>query len=104
VRNANLNKAKAMAERLIKANPKDATYLDTYAWVLYKLKDYAGAKKYLEEAVALKKDADILEHYGDVLYQLGEKEQAVVQWQKAKQAGQGSELLEKKIKDKKLYE
>lgn len=104
LRNQNLTKAKAMAEKLVKANPKDATYLDTYAWVLYKLKDYAGAKKYLEEAIALKKDADILEHYGDVLYQLGDKEQAVQQWQKAKQAGKGSEFLDKKIKDKKLYE
>jgi len=104
LRNQNLTKAKSMAERLVKANPKDATYLDTYAWVLYKLKDYTGARKNLEEAITLKKDADILEHYGDVLYQLGEKEAAVQQWQKAKQTGKASELIDKKIKDKKLYE
>ena len=104
LRNQNLSKAKSMAERLVKANPQEATYLDTYAWVLYKLKDYTGARKYLEEAIALKKDADILEHYGDVLYQLGEKEAALQQWQKAKQTGKASDLIDKKIKDKKLYE
>ena len=104
LRNQNLTKAKSMAERLIKANPKEATYLDTYGWVLYKLKDYAGARKYLEEAISLKKDADILEHYGDVLYQLGEKDAALQQWQKAKQIGKASDLIDKKIKDKKLYE
>lgn len=104
LRNQDLAKARSMAERLIKANPKDATYLDTYAWVLYKLKDYQAARKHLEEAIALKKDADILEHYGDVLFQLGEKELAVQQWQKAKQTGKASALIDKKIKDKKLYE
>ena len=104
LRNQNMDKARNMAERLVKANPKEATYLDTYGWVLYKLKDYNNAKKYLEEAIALKKDADILEHYGDVLYQLGDKEQALQQWQKAKQVGKGSEFLDKKIKDKKIYE
>ena len=104
LRNTNLEKAKNMADRLVKQNPKDATYLDTYAWVLYKLKDYQGAKKHLEAAVALKKDADILEHYGDVLYQLGDKDEAVQQWLKAKQAGAGSEFIDRKIKEKKLYE
>lgn len=104
LRNQDLAKARSMAERLIKANPKDATYLDTYAWVLYKLKEYGMARKHLEAAIALKKDADILEHYGDVLFQLGEKELAVQQWQKAKQTGKASELIDKKIKDKKLYE
>jgi len=104
LRNQNLTKAKSMAERLVKANPSEATYLDTYAWVLYKLKDYANARKYLEEAITFKKDADILEHYGDVLYQLGDKDAAQQQWQKAKQTGKASDLIDKKIKDKKLYE
>jgi tetratricopeptide (TPR) repeat protein len=104
LRGQNLNKAKSMSEKLVKQHPNDATYLDTYAWVLYKMKDYAGARKYLEEAVALKKDADIMEHYGDVLFQLGEKEQAVQQWIKAKSTGKSSDLIDKKIKDKKLYE
>jgi len=104
LRSQDLNKAKSMSEKLIRQYPKEATYLDTHAWVLYKLKDYTGARKYLEEAIALKKDPDLLEHYGDVLYQLGDKEQAVQQWLKVKSLGKGSEFIDKKIKDKKLYE
>ena len=104
LRGTNLNKAKSMSEKLIRQHPKEANYLDTHAWVLYKLKDYAGARKYLEEAIALKKDAELLDHYGDVLFQLGEKDLAVQQWEKAKGLGKASELIDKKIKDKKLYE
>ena len=104
LRNQSLNKAKSMSEKLVRQYPKDATYLDTYAWVLYKLKDYNNSRKYLEEAIAIKKDADVLEHYGDVLYQLDEKDKAVEQWIKAKSLGKGSEFIDKKIKDKKLYE
>ena len=44
----------------------NATYLDTYAWVLYQQHDYAGARPYLEQATKDTRDASILEHYGDV--------------------------------------
>jgi tetratricopeptide (TPR) repeat protein len=89
---------------VVKQFPDNDTYLDTYAWVLYKMKDYAGAKASLEKALQTTKDATVIEHYGDVLYQLGEKEKAVAEWQRAKKAGQGSDLLERKLKDRKLYE
>ncbi|KAA9340990.1 tetratricopeptide repeat protein [Adhaeribacter soli] len=104
VRNQNLQKAKEMAEKLIAVAPEESTYLDTYAWVLYKMKDYENARKYLEKALQTSKDATIVEHYGDVLFQLGQKEEAVAQWQKAKKIGDASDLIDKKIRDKKLYE
>jgi tetratricopeptide (TPR) repeat protein len=104
LRNENMQKAKSMAERLIKQHPNNPTYLDTYAWVLYKLGEYAEARKYLEQAVAISDDATIVEHYGDVLFKLGKKEEAVSQWQKAKLKGEASAFIDKKIKDKKLYE
>ena len=46
----------------------------------------------------------ILEHYGDILFKLGEKEKAIEYWNKAKKKGGGSDLLDKKIVDKNLYE
>ncbi len=104
LRNENLEKAVAMAERLVKNHPTNPTYLDTYAWVLYKSGNYTEARKYLEQAVALSDDATIVEHYGDVLFKLGKKEEAVSQWQKAKLKGEASAFIDKKIKDKKLYE
>jgi tetratricopeptide (TPR) repeat protein len=96
--------AKEMSEKLIKRNPTEATYLDTHAWVLYVMKDYEGAKKHLEIAVLNSDNGTIIEHYGDVLYQLGEKERALEQWEKAKKLGETSEFIDKKIAEGKLYE
>jgi tetratricopeptide (TPR) repeat protein len=104
LRNENLEKAREMADRLVKQHPTNPTYLDTYAWVLYKSGNYTDARKYLEQAVAISDDATIVEHYGDVLFKLGKKEEAVSQWQKAKIKGEASAFIDRKIKDKKLYE
>ncbi|MBB6613084.1 tetratricopeptide repeat protein [Pontibacter sp. Tf4] len=104
LRNHNLEKAKTMAGRLVQKYPNNPTYLDTYAWVLYKAGDYKNALKYLEQAIALSDDATIVEHYGDVLFKLGKKEEAIAQWQRAKLKGEASAFIDKKIKDKKLYE
>ena len=104
LRNENLPKAKTMAERLITKFPNNPTYLDTYAWVLYKMGNYTEARKYLEQAVAISDEATMVEHYGDVLFKLGMKEEAVSQWQKAKLKGETSAFIDKKIKEKKLYE
>ncbi|GAB2527059.1 tetratricopeptide repeat protein [Rufibacter soli] len=104
LRGQNLAKAKAMAGSLVAQFPDNATYLDTYAWVLYKMKEYQEAKRLLEKAVAVSSDAAIIEHYGDVLYQLGQRDLALKQWVRANQVGGASEGISKKIKDKKLYE
>lgn len=104
LRGKNLPKAKDMAAKLVKLFPDNGTYLDTYGWVLYQLKDYANARQYLEKAVRTSKDGTVLEHYGDVLYQLGDAAAAVEHWQQAKKAGGTSALIDRKIKDRKLYE
>jgi tetratricopeptide (TPR) repeat protein len=104
LRGEQLPKAKAMAKRLVDKHPNNPTYLDTYAWVLYKLEDYNGALTYLERAIALSEDATIVEHYGDVLFKLGKREEAVMQWEKAKLKGEASAFIDRKIKEKKLYE
>ncbi|TAH26877.1 MAG: hypothetical protein EAZ07_03095 [Cytophagales bacterium] len=104
LRKENLDKAREMSNKLIKRNPYEANYLDTHAWVLYMLKDYEGALKILEVAVANSSNGTIVEHYGDVLYQLGRKEEAIIQWKKAKELGDTSPLIDKKIADQKLYE
>jgi tetratricopeptide (TPR) repeat protein len=104
LRGEKLEKAKQMSGKVIRQFPDNDTYLDTYAWVLYKMKDYAGAKTALEKALLTTKDASVIEHYGDVLFQLGEKEKAVAEWQRARKTGVASGLLERKLKDRKLYE
>lgn len=104
LRKHNLSKAKQLAARLIKKNPNEAGYLDTYAWVLYVAKDYKNARKYLEKAINIAPSGTILEHYGDTLFKMGNSQKAIEQWQKAKGLGGTSQLIDKKITDKKLYE
>lgn len=105
LRKQKLQLAKELSEKLIKAHPENATYLDTHAWVLYMLKAYKEAANYLEKAVKNSpNNGAILEHYGDVLYQLGEKDKALEYWKKAKVAGETSKFIDKKISDKTLYE
>jgi tetratricopeptide (TPR) repeat protein len=56
---------------------------------------------------ALELDAEngvYLELYGDILFLKGDKEFALVQWKKAKAAGNGSEKLNKKINERKYLE
>jgi hypothetical protein len=45
-----------------------------------------------------------LEHYGDILFQLGEKNKALQQWDKARAIGGASDKLELKINAKKYIE
>ncbi len=105
LRKFNLEKAEKMAALLIKNNPDNATYLDTYAWVLFAREKYKDAKKMMERAIDTgHANAAHFEHYGDILYQLGEVDNAVRQWEKARGLNANSELLNKKIANRKIYE
>lgn len=104
--NQELEKALDMAQRVVKKHPKNATYLDTLAWVLYQLKRYSEASIYLEEALEIEKvpSGVLMEHFGDVLYRLGKVEEAVGWWKKAKESPEGSDSLAQKIKDQRIHD
>jgi len=106
LRKKKLEKASDMMKRCVKLSPGQASYEDTYAWVLYQLKDYNTALIWIEKALASGgiSSATIVEHYGDILYRLKRTNEALEQWQKAKELGSDSENLDQKIADKKLYE
>lgn len=106
LRKANLEKAEKMSALLIKNNPNNATYLDTYAWVLYVREKYKDAKKVIEKAIGTGlASATHFEHYGDILFKLGDVENAVKQWEKAKNMlTTSSETLNKKIANRRIYE
>lgn len=105
LRGENLEKAEQMAGRSVELDPDNGANQDTYGWVLYKMGRYEEAKKWIGKAIQNRESsAVVLEHYGDVLYKLGEKKEAVKYWEKASEKGEGSEFLEKKVRDKTLYE
>lgn len=103
LRNHNLAKAETLAAKAVQALPKNASVIDTYAMVLFKLGKYDQASSWIEKALQNNEASNpvYLEHYGDILFLKGEREQAIIQWQKAKQAGNVSEKLNKKINEKK---
>ncbi len=104
-RNENLEKATKMIERALELSPDNPSFLDTYAWVMFKRGNYEHALPYMEKAVELDKDnATLNEHYGDILFKLGRKAEAVKKWIKAAELGAVSDLLKRKINDKQLYE
>ena len=106
LRGEDLNKAKEMSLHAVELSPNNAVYLDTYAWVLYKLEDYQAAEAQMKKALNLLSapDGTYFEHYGDILFKLNRKNEAVEYWERAKKAGGGSKLLDKKLKEKTLYE
>lgn len=96
-----LNRAEQMSAKTIKAEPKNATYLDTYAWILYRQGRYTEARLYIDQALANAADttlrADVLEHAGDIYLAAGLNGQAIQFWQQAIALGGDRAALEKKI-------
>lgn len=85
VERKHLDKAEEMSYRTVKAEPENATYLDTYAWILFEKERYTEARIYIEQALKNGGDSSrvIVEHCGDIYYKLGEKEKALEYWKKA---------------------
>ncbi|MCO5275680.1 MAG: tetratricopeptide repeat protein [Flavobacteriales bacterium] len=106
VRGERLDKAEAMSRRSNELAPGTATYMDTYAWVLYKLGKYGEARQWQEKAIKASPAPEgvLLEHYGDILYKLNDQAGAVEQWKKAQAAGGASELIDRKVDKGKLVE
>jgi len=94
-----LTKAERMSAQTLKMEPDNATYIDTYAWIFFAQGNYTLAKLYIEQALAkdATNNAELIDHYGDILYMSGEKEKALEQWIKARDAGKQSPTLDRKI-------
>ena len=98
-----LDKAEKMSYRTVKAEPKNATYLDTYAWILFMQGRYAEAKIYIDQAVQNDSDSSavILEHAGDIHAKAGDIDGAVELWARAAAKDPANKLLTRKIRQRK---
>ncbi len=85
IRKEKLALADTLSARLVADHPKNGTYLDTRAWVLYELKRYPEARIAMEAALKDKENvsATLWEHYGDVLFRLKFVDKAVEAWKEA---------------------
>ena len=99
-----LDKAEEMSYRTVKAEPNNATYLDTYAWILFEKGNYAQARIYIDEVLKWAKpdelSADVLEHCGDIHALTEDIEGAVGYWKQAMEKGSESKLLKRKISER----
>lgn len=79
--------------------PDNSTYLDSYAWVFYKMNRFSEALEKIEKAIKYggDKSAVIVDHYGDILYRLNKIEAAKQQWKQAKQLGLSGPDIDYKI-------
>lgn len=76
--NKDLEKAKKMSRRSLDLVENNATYLDTYAWILYKMGDYEEAMDYMKLALDLAGEAgdeneEYKTHYEAILKALEEE-------------------------------
>lgn len=99
--NIKLDKALSLSYETILANPKSSTFLDTYAWIFYKRKDYKNALKYIKQAVEYdnSNNPDILDHFGDICFCIKNFKKARQCWKNAIKFGGNSDILSEKIKN-----
>ena len=105
--NRDLEKAAQMSYRTVQAEPDNSTFLDTYAWILFKQKKYADALQYIDMAVEndTARSVVIIEHAGDIHAVNGDTEGAVKYWKEALEAGSdNAKAIRRKIKEKKYVE
>ena len=104
MQNTRLDTAAEMSLKTLKEEPTNATFLDTYAWILFLQKRYDEAKAYIDLTLANDKEPSnvLWEHAGDIYLMTGDKQKAVEYWQKAIESGGDKALLERKIKTRKL--
>lgn len=101
----NLNKADSMSYKTIQLDPESSFNLDTYGWILYQKQEYIKAKEYIEKSLSIMpNNPEVLEHLGDIEFKLNNLQEALKNWEKAKELGSTNKNLNEKIRLKKLIE
>lgn len=104
-----LDDAERMSRHTIEAEPKNTTFLDTYAWILFQQKQYEQARIYIDEtlrnAAEAELDATLYEHAGDIYFRCNERAAALTFWQRALRLSKKAEqkaALRRKLQRKRL--
>lgn len=84
VRGERLNDALEMSKRSLQDNSDNASYLDTYGWILYKLKNYEDARDYILKSLKVNGNSAVVnDHLGDIYDAMGDRPNAMKYWKKA---------------------
>lgn len=97
----NLKRALEMSQLSTEIDKGNPTFLDTHAWILYRLGKYAEAKVIMRQAISLDttQNPEIALHYGEILSLLGEDTMANFYWEQALKWGMKKELVERSRRD-----
>jgi len=101
LRGENLVRAEEMAKKANDLSPNQASFQDTYAWVLFKRGNYQNALFWINEALINGGggDPEVLSHHGDILQAMGRNKEALAAWKLALEAGGDEEELKMKIEE-----
>lgn len=102
-----LKQAMEMSKRSVEVDSNNPTFIDTYAWILYRLGEYDEAKEMMRRAVSFdsSRNYEIALHYGEILYVLGEETMANFYWGKSKEWGASErELNDSRERAKRNFE
>jgi tetratricopeptide (TPR) repeat protein len=100
IRGESLDEARAMSYRTIIENPENGTFLDTYAWVLFKSGEYKEAEMHINKALQKGglNNPDINEHAAEIHMKLESYHIARSFYEKAIILGGDKDKLEDKLK------
>jgi tetratricopeptide (TPR) repeat protein len=92
-----LEQAKELIEKAVAAEPKNAAYLDSMSWVLFKLNQPKDALTYALKAVQLSEepDATVFDHLGDIYAALNQLDKAREAWEKSLSLEASAEVRKK---------
>lgn len=103
VRGEQLDLAARLIEEVLKEEPNNPTFLDTYGWVLFKQNKLEKANEILSKAIELDSapSSDMFEHLGDCYKAQNNVPKALENWKKAKASlgAETNEKLDQKIKE-----
>lgn len=91
------------ARRAYELAPQQVETANALALNFYKRNQWQETRQTLEPFLA-NNNPQVLEHYGDALFRLGQSAEALKYWDQARNTGNRSARLLKKISDKQLYE
>jgi tetratricopeptide (TPR) repeat protein len=103
LREVNLQKARELSKLTIEQEPENATYLDTYGWVLFKSGKLNEAKEFIEKAIKYGafNNAEVIDHYGDVMKALNRCHDAIEAYERVMEID-SKYSVERKIQELKV--
>jgi Tfp pilus assembly protein PilF len=97
----NLEEAKTMIEKALAIDPDNGAFLDSYAWVLYKMGRYEEAIIPMKSAIEIdQNDAILYDHQGDIFAALNQLDRAVESWENALKLDPENEEIRAKLKNR----